>query len=133
MRRRREVVLADKVDLLFRKRTQPNGREWPTRALEETTGITGATFWKVRHGQNPNPGLKVIQALCTFFEVPLGYFDCQSLEECEAFLDRQRVREAGELVSAIALRAADLSPEAQASIAKMIEFARAAEGLDSKT
>lgn len=127
----KKLSLADKVDLLFQKRRRDDGREFPVSALEEKTGISGATFWKVRHGHNKNPGYAVLQAICSFFAVPMAYFDHETLEECGAFLDHRQVAKAPEPVSQIALRAMDLSPEGLEAVRQMIEYVRASEGLPS--
>jgi len=125
-------VLADRVELLFEKRRREDGREYTLQELQDKTGISTTNFWKVRKGINKNPGYDVLMALCNFFNVSLGYFECKSWDECSSFLDRDTVTNAGETVSEIALRASELSDEGRKAIVGMIEYVRAAEELQKK-
>lgn len=81
------ISLAEQVDLLFQ-----HGRErgWTVtyRAVAEATGETANNLFRIRRGQNTNPGLRTLSALVTYFNTDLGYFSCKTKEDCLNYLHR---------------------------------------------
>src|SRR5689334_8088996 len=79
------ILLAEQMDILFQ-----HGRErrLPVtyRAIAESTGETANNLFRIRHGQNTNPGLRTLSALVRYFGTDLGYFSCQSQEDCLRYL-----------------------------------------------
>jgi transcriptional regulator with XRE-family HTH domain len=69
-------TLAQKVDWLFNTRQNAQGRQYTYGQVQRATGnrITASYVWKLRTGAMSNPGLSALEALATFFEVPLDYF-----------------------------------------------------------
>src|SRR5713226_6194275 len=69
-------TLAQKVDWLFDSRRNTQGRQFTYGQVQRATGnrITASYVWKLRTGAMSNPGLSALEALATFFEVPLDYF-----------------------------------------------------------
>ncbi len=69
-------TLAQKVDWLFNTRRNAQGRQFTYGQVQRATGnrITASYVWKLRTGAMSNPGLSALEALASFFEVPLDYF-----------------------------------------------------------
>ena len=69
-------TLAQKVDWLFETHRTEQGRQYTYGQVQRTTGnrITASYVWKLRTGAMSNPGLGALEALASFFEVPLTYF-----------------------------------------------------------
>ena len=69
-------TLAQKVDWLFDTRRNAQGRQFTYGQVQRATGnrITASYVWKLRTGAMSNPGLSALEALASFFEVPLDYF-----------------------------------------------------------
>ena len=69
-------TLAQKVDWLFTTRRNAQGRHFTYGQVQRATGncITASYVWKLRTGAMSNPGLSALEALASFFEVPLDYF-----------------------------------------------------------
>jgi transcriptional regulator with XRE-family HTH domain len=69
-------TLAQKVDWLFSSRRNAQGRQFTYGQVQRATGnrITASYVWKLRTGAMSNPGLSALEALASFFEVPLDYF-----------------------------------------------------------
>ena len=118
---------ADKLDYLFRNVYPRERGEYSYRevaaSIEAAGGPTVSPTYLMylRKGQRTNPTLQHLEAIARFFGVPPAYF----LDEDIASLVADQVkilailRNAG--VRNLALRAADLSPEALAAVARLIE------------
>lgn len=115
--------IAEKIDLLFKTITRPDGKEYSYRDIEELSGdaISGTAIWKVRTGQTKNPTPKLLQALSQAFEVPLAYFSQESVspEDVPAF---QAQYQSDQMVEQIALRASKLDDEGKQAILDMIDL-----------
>jgi transcriptional regulator with XRE-family HTH domain len=81
------ISLAEQVELLFthgRERGQPV----TYRVVAEATGETANNLFRIRRGQNTNPGLRTLAALVEYFNTDLGYFSCKTKEDCLHYLNR---------------------------------------------
>jgi len=81
------ISLAEQVELLF-QHGRERGRPSSYRAVAEATGETANNLFRIRRGQNTNPGLRTLAALVEYFKTDLGYFSCQTKEECLNYLNR---------------------------------------------
>lgn len=75
------IALAEKLDILF-KSGKERGLPVTYRAIAEATGETANNLFRIHHGQNTNPGLRTLSALVEYFGTDLGYFSCQTTEDC---------------------------------------------------
>lgn len=131
-------TLAQKLDHLF-KTVHPGGRGEYTyqevaNALQEQGGPTiSATYvWQLRRGDRDNPTKRHLEALASFFGVPVSYFFDETTEQIDAELELLAVlRDAG--VKNIALRASELPPDSLESIRQIIEVMRGVNGLPTDT
>lgn len=123
-----DMSLADKVDLLF-EHGRKQGKNVTYQAIGEATGVAWTNLMKIRNGKNANPGLRVVQALAAYFEVKLDYFDCQTPEECQNYLDG--VSEESIARELVKLRGHNLSPKALMTLEAMIEYVKQAEHMTS--
>ncbi|WP_147268351.1 helix-turn-helix domain-containing protein [Spongiactinospora rosea] len=95
-------------------------------ALRRVTGedISRSTIWKLRTNRQPNPTLKTLKTLATFFKVPIGYFDDgDEAERIESQLALLAVMRDGGVDNATLRTLADLSPEGRRMISEMITSA----------
>jgi len=81
------ISLAKQVDILF-KHGRNQGLPATYRAVSEATGETANNLFRIRHGQNRNPGLRTISALVEYFGTDLGYFSCRTKANCLTYLNR---------------------------------------------
>jgi transcriptional regulator with XRE-family HTH domain len=81
------ISLAEQVELLF-KHGRERGRPVTYRAVAEATGETANNLFRIRRGQNTNPGLRTLFALVEYFHTDLGYFSCKTKEDCLNYLKR---------------------------------------------
>lgn len=70
---------AQRLDLLFRVATQPDGTRWTYSAVSAAAaeqGISISRTWLslMRSGQRPAPRLDVVTTLAAIFGVPAAYF-----------------------------------------------------------
>jgi hypothetical protein len=80
------ISLAEQVETLF-KHGQERGLPVTYRAIAEATGETANNLFRIRHGQNINPGLRTLSALVAYFNTDLGYFSCKAKEDCLNYLN----------------------------------------------
>jgi transcriptional regulator with XRE-family HTH domain len=130
----RPRTLAEKLDRLFAVVHPSKGEythEEVANAIRDAGGPTvSATYiWQLRKGLRDNPTKKHLEALSSFFGVPVAYFFD---EEAAARIDAElallsAIRDSQ--VRQVALRASGLSTESLETIAEMIERVRKLEGL----
>ncbi|MBZ6205834.1 helix-turn-helix domain-containing protein [Streptomyces olivaceus] len=130
-------TLAERLDHLFTT-VHPKGRG-PYSYEEVASGIKrqgGATIsasyiWQLRSGGKDNPTKRHLEALGSFFGVPVSYFfDDEESRRIQAEIDAlAAMRDAG--VRSVALRASGLSDKSLQIISDVIDRARELEGLRS--
>lgn len=119
-------TLAERLDALFRA-VHPRGRQYTheevARGAEARGGPTiSATYvWQLRNGTRDNPTKNHLEALAGFFGVPPSYFfDEEASDKIAAELELLAVLRDQD-VRNVALRAANLTPEARAALTQLIE------------
>ena len=121
----RPRTLAQKIDRLFQTmhpgdRGEYSYEEVAERIREQGTQISASYIWMLRKGQQDNPSKKHLEALATFFGVPVAYFfDAAVAAGIDAELELLAAMREAE-VQDIALRAAELTPSGRRIIAEMI-------------
>ncbi len=130
--------LAWKLNRLF-ETIHPAGRdeyspEEVARAINESGkgSISPAYIYMLRKGQRDNPTKRHLELLASFFGVtPAYFFDEEAARRIEQQLDLLAAFRDGE-VRRLAARASGLSPASLTGILKMVDAARAIEGLPAE-
>ena len=125
-----ELTLSEKVNIMFQF-GQQQGKIVDYRSVAEATGVSVNNIHKIRSGENNNPGIQTLKKLASYFNVPLGYFDSKTREQCWAYLQRQAEQKAGasgKEAKPIVFRADDFSEEGRQAIESMIKFVKRKEG-----
>ncbi len=123
------MTLSEKLDLLFKTFTKPNGKEYTYQEVEAgTDGAVSSTYvWKLRTGKSTNPGYGVLQALSDFFGVPPSYFFNGRVSDQQ--LDHMRLaanlRDEG--LQRIAMSATGLDEAGKALVVQLIEHMQTAQ------
>jgi hypothetical protein len=81
------LSLAKQVDILF-QHGRDQGLPAAYRAVAEATEETANNLFRIRHGQNRNPGLRTISALVEYLGTDLGYFSCRTKASCLNYLNQ---------------------------------------------
>jgi len=130
-------TIGQKLDLLFRTVTKPDGSEYNHREVAEGIGnkASSAYLWRIRNDKPgaQKPGFEIIEALAEFFGVPTDYFSSNRpmTQEFEHDLElAAALRQAG--VQRIALRSKDLNEEGKQAVLEVIKHIRRAQGLDEE-
>ncbi|MEU0843946.1 helix-turn-helix domain-containing protein [Streptomyces sp. NPDC005962] len=101
--------------------------------LQEAGGetVSGTYLWQLRNGKRDNPTKRHLEALATFFGVPVSYFfdDGAAAQVDQELATIRNMRDAG--VERVALRAVGLSGKSMEAVVAMIERVRELEGLPS--
>ena len=125
-----DTAVAEKVDSLFKSfPKESDGTEYSYRDVEHGTkgALTATTVWKLRTGRIHRPSLKVIEALCQFFGVPISYFSSEK-PPSEEYL--QNLRLATKLrrakVKEAALQISDLDDAAIQDLLDIVKYIRVA-------
>ena len=114
------LPLSDQVKILFESVRHEDGTIFTLQEVSVATGISLGTIAQMRNGQNSNPQLNTLRALCQFFHVPLRYFETKTTDECYALLT-QPASPKQPALNEIAFRSSGLPPEAQQDILTMIK------------
>jgi transcriptional regulator with XRE-family HTH domain len=130
-------TIGQKLDLLFRTVTKPDGTEYNHREVAEGIGnkASSAYLWRIRNDKPgaQKPGFEIIEALAEFFGVPTDYFSSNRpvTQEFEQDLElAAALRQAG--VQRIALRSKELNEEGKKAVLEVIKHIRRAQGLDDE-
>jgi hypothetical protein len=132
----RESRFAACLDHLFRATAANGGPERSYRQVAagifEMTGthVGVATLHSLRAGVVTDPRMSTVEAIATYFGVPVDYFFD---EELAARVNTQLgllQALANESIQSLALRADGLSPDSLNVLRAVVDQARAAEGLD---
>ncbi|MET8557103.1 helix-turn-helix domain-containing protein [Streptomyces sp. NPDC004959] len=131
-------TFAQRLDHLF-ETVHPKGRG-PYTYEEVAVGIkrqggptiSASYIWQLRSGGRDNPTKRHMEALSTFFGVPVAYFfDDDASKKIQAEIDALAVlRDNG--VRSLALRASGLSSKSLQIIGEMIDRTRELEGLQPR-
>src|SRR5260221_9134780 len=79
------ITLAQQMTLLFAY-GESRGTTSAYRAIATATGENANNIRKIYRGENANPGLRMLKALTSYFEVDLAYFNCETRSECKGYL-----------------------------------------------
>ncbi|MEU2894270.1 helix-turn-helix domain-containing protein [Streptomyces albidoflavus] len=130
--------LAERIDHLFAtvhpKDRGPYSYEEVASEIKRRGGptISASYIWQLRTGGKDNPTKRHLEALGSFFGVPVAYFfDDEESQRIQAEIDAlAAMRDIG--VRSVALRASGLSDKSLKIISDVIDRARELEGLRSK-
>ncbi|NJL95951.1 MAG: helix-turn-helix transcriptional regulator [Anaerolineae bacterium] len=129
--REEEVTATEKVNLLFDVFVKPNGKRYTNKEVAMNSAVTEATLSSIRTRRYNNPTLSTLQGICDFFDIPLDYFGCKTMDECQMYLARVRSGlphyepndfESNPLLKEIMIKAMGMSDEARRDALKMLEW-----------
>ena len=121
----------DLVNLLFDVFVKPDGKSYSSADVAHETGINAGSLANLRSRDSRNVTLGMLQGLVAFFDVPLDYFACDSVEDATFYLVRLQAGEplyepnpekADELVAQIMAKTMSLSVDARRDILRMMEW-----------
>lgn len=124
------LPVAEQLQILFATLKKPDGKLYTMQEVSRATGVSLPTLSQLRSGKITNPQLNTLRAICTFFQIPLRYFDTCTPSECLAILTAAPTDDANEAdtgISLITTMAAGLSRAAQEDLLTVIQWAHAAE------
>lgn len=127
-------TLADKLNRLFASTASRGGQEYSNEQVAAAIVATGVTIsqsyiWQLRKGRKDNPTFKHLQALATFFGVPVSYFfenevtDRVDTQLAELKAEQRRLNEIMHSSDAqlMALRAGELSPAGRRQVMELLD------------
>ncbi len=128
------AAFADRLNHLFATHPAPTGEPYSLRQVSDGTGgaVSRAYLSTLRSGKVPMPGVRVVEALARFWQVPTGYFlghdvgvgrDATATATDDPLDDAAALRLAlaDPLVKDIALRVKDFGPEEWTLMIQMVE------------
>ncbi len=132
------LTLAQKIDRVWLTMHPKDRGPWTypevvagVKALGVT--VSASYLWHLRNGVRTNPTVNQIEALATFFHVPVSYFfgTTAEVENVDAQLVLVEAMRSPELRD-LALRASTLSPAGMRAIAHMIEDIQTVQGMSTR-
>lgn len=117
------MSIADKIDLLFKTITKPNGKAYSYQDVAELAegAVTRAAIWKARTGKTENPGRRLLGALSEAFQVPPEYFSDEQVTAKDIPRYQKQYR-SDVLVEQIALRSSGIDNEGKQAILEMVAY-----------
>ncbi len=105
----------------------PPGHDRPSNLSEiaQTVGLSVQTLAKLVSGQTADPRLDTLRRLCQYYRVSLDYFSGQTLTECQAYLNQQRLAAASSVIHEIARQTDSLSQRSQGNIQLILRWLEA--------
>jgi transcriptional regulator with XRE-family HTH domain len=120
------LQLKDLVNFLFDTIRRPDGEPYSLYEVADAIDISPATIHQLRTGRIKSPTLPTLKEIGRFFNVPLSFFECESIDACYQVLGAQG-SDLSPGVSKIAFRASKLSEKSQLDLLKIIAWVEAAE------
>ena len=80
------TVLAARLSQLFEQTRRPDGKEWSALQVAKAVKAAGVAtshqyVSQLRSGERNNPSFVLVEALATFFSVPVSYFSNNSVDD----------------------------------------------------
>ena len=98
MTRKTELTLAEKLAILA-KHGKAHGLSTTAYGIAHITAENTTNIQRILNGKNTNPGLRTLTAITRHFGIGLGYFDCRTTSECQAYLAQLEAQKARAEVS----------------------------------
>ena len=126
--------VTDRIDLLFKTVTKPDGKKYSYQDVEELGEgvVTRAAIWKARTGKTENPRPKLLGALSKAFRVPMEYFSDEQVTAGDIPRYQKQYRN-DRMVERIALRSSRLNEDGKQAILDIIDFVRKVQGLNGES
>lgn len=122
------MPVADQLNILFATLQQPNGKPYSAMSVSEKMDMSSSTLSLLRSGARENPSLWTLQKISYFFGIQLDYFDCNSPEECRAYLAKHKFEEYKTPGLAALLRSHGLSDKSVDYVIKTVRYLQEIEG-----
>lgn len=116
----KKETFAIKLNRLFAEKRKPDGTQYTqTEVAEASKGLLNRVYiWRLRKGKAPNPGMREIQFLASFFGVdPSYFFERDELKAVRVIETLKR----DNMINQIALRSSELSDRGKQTILLMID------------
>ncbi len=126
--------VTDRIDLLFKTITKPDGKEYSYQDVEKMGegAVTRAAIWKARTGKTENPRPKLLGVISKAFQVSMEYFSDEQVTAGD--IPRyQKQYHNDRMVERIALRSSGLDEDGKQAILDMITFVRKVQGLNGES
>ncbi len=116
----KKETFAIKLSRLFAEKRKPDGTQYTqTEVAEASNGLLNRVYiWRLRTGKAPNPGMREVQFLASFFGVDPSYFF--ESDEAKATGIIENLKQEG-LINQIALRSSELDDRGKHTILLMID------------
>ena len=125
------ILVRDLVNLLFEVLVRPNGKPYSVAEVARETGIVEGSLRSLKVRDYKTVTLATLQALATFFDIPIEYFTCETLEDARSYLARVKAGIpihdpdeyiADELIPEIMTKAMSLSIDARQDLLRMMQW-----------
>ncbi len=111
----------DQLRILIDALPSPDGSSYTLAAIAQATNLTEKSIRYMLSGRTQNPHLDTLRHLCRFYQISLDYFECNSEEECRAFLGQNAALHASDVVREIDQQAETLTPSAKNNVLRLLE------------
>lgn len=118
-----EFPTGQKIRLLIEAAQPMNGAQISTAAdIARLTGISHQTLMNLLQGQNTNPRLDTLRALCELYGISLDYFDCENDVDCRAHILQKATINRNSMVSEIIEHTEQLSATSKQRVLRLMEW-----------
>ena len=104
----------------------PDGQPYNTGAIARATGLSEQSLLYLLDGRSAYPRLDTLRRLCRFYNISLDYFDCETEENCRAYLAKEMAGRSSVLVRDIAQELETLTSSGQRKVLVILEWVRRA-------
>lgn len=136
-----QIQPGEMINILFEVLRRSSGKSFTYKEVAQRVGITETTLATIRTKVERNPTLPTLQGISKFFDIPLDYFNCNTAEECYAFIANVKAGKAGykakyfedqPLLQEIMKKAMSMSDESQKETLKVMGWIEAAHDTNGK-
>lgn len=127
----RQASIKELTNLLFEVFLDENGKQVTNAEVAKNSDITDGAISSIRTRDLKNPTINTLEAIASFFNVPLDYFKCKTMEEARLYLGRLRsglspykseLYKGDEVIGQIMAKAISMSDDARRDVLRMMEW-----------
>lgn len=116
------VSFRRQLQLLTKYAVNPRGKPYSTSEIAAGIGISVQGLYYLLDGKNESPRMSTTRRICTFFDVPIDYFNCDTEMECMKILVRRRAAQSPTVIGVIDRDSALLNERGRRSLLNVIRW-----------
>lgn len=115
------IQFREQLQILIGSVPAPDGLPYSLAAIAEATELSEQSLRYLLEGRTEYPRLNTARRLCSFYDISLDYFGCETEADCRAYLAQLVSQRASPLLREIDQTADTLTPSSKRRVFRLLE------------